>query len=160
MAGEERRRSQRVIIRVPITMVVAENGRNVEISAHTVAVNVHGAMVVCPRSLDPLKTRLQPGEWPDAGENCFQGHALSPREFRGISYTRGIRFAVTHLLADFISSHQLEGPGRLVVASGSRRPQPSRLEASGSMPGAMSPRAHAISPLLKCLQTRQHHGFL
>jgi hypothetical protein len=58
MAGEERRRSQRVIIRVPITMVVAENGRNVEISAHTVAVNVHGAMVVCPRSLDP-ETQLQ-----------------------------------------------------------------------------------------------------
>ena len=58
MAGEERRRSQRVIVRVPITMVVTENGRNVEISAHTVAVNVHGAMVVCPRSLDP-ETQLQ-----------------------------------------------------------------------------------------------------
>ncbi len=52
MPGEERRRSQRVIIRVPITLVVTENGETVRIPAHTVAVNIHGAMVVCPRSLD------------------------------------------------------------------------------------------------------------
>jgi hypothetical protein len=54
LGGEERRRStQRVIIRVPITLVGSENGKPVRIPAHTVAVNVHGAMVVCPRSLDP-----------------------------------------------------------------------------------------------------------
>jgi hypothetical protein len=52
LPGEERRRSQRVIIRVPVTLVVTENGQPVKISAHTVAVNIHGAMVVCPRSLD------------------------------------------------------------------------------------------------------------
>ena len=52
MPGEERRRSQRVIIRVPVTLVVTENGQTVKIPAHTVAVNIHGAMVVCPRSLD------------------------------------------------------------------------------------------------------------
>ena len=52
MPGEERRRSQRVIIRVPVTLVVTENGETVRISAHTVAVNIHGAMVVCSRSLD------------------------------------------------------------------------------------------------------------
>jgi hypothetical protein len=52
LAGEERRRSQRVIIRVPITLVVTENGRALHISARTVAVNIHGAMVVCSRSLD------------------------------------------------------------------------------------------------------------
>jgi hypothetical protein len=51
MAGEERRRSHRVIIRVPVTLVVAENGQTVKISAHTVAVNIHGAMVVCSRTL-------------------------------------------------------------------------------------------------------------
>ncbi len=50
--GEERRRSQRVIIRVPVTLVVTENGETVQISAYTVAVNIHGAMVVCARSLD------------------------------------------------------------------------------------------------------------
>jgi hypothetical protein len=52
MPGEERRRSQRVIIRVPVTLLVTENGRTVKISAHTVAVNIHGAMIVCPRSLE------------------------------------------------------------------------------------------------------------
>jgi len=52
MPGEERRRSQRVIIRVPVTLLVTENGQPVKIAAHTVAVNIHGAMVVCPRSLE------------------------------------------------------------------------------------------------------------
>jgi hypothetical protein len=52
MPGEERRRSHRVIIRVPVTLVVTENGQTVKIAAHTVAVNIHGAMVVCPRTLE------------------------------------------------------------------------------------------------------------
>ena len=52
LSGEERRRSQRVIIRVPITLVMTQNNHATQISAHTVAVNIHGAMVVCPRSLD------------------------------------------------------------------------------------------------------------
>jgi hypothetical protein len=52
MAGEERRRSHRVIIRVPVTLLVTENGQAVKISAHTVAVNIHGAMVVCARTLE------------------------------------------------------------------------------------------------------------
>ena len=52
LAGEERRRSHRVIIRVPVTLVVTENGQTVRISAHTVAVNIHGAMVVCARTLE------------------------------------------------------------------------------------------------------------
>ncbi len=58
LPGEDRRRSQRVIIRVPVTLLVTENGKEVKIAAHTVAVNVHGAMVVCPRSLD-ADTSLQ-----------------------------------------------------------------------------------------------------
>jgi hypothetical protein len=56
MPGEERRRSQRVIIRVPVTLVVTENGQALRIAAHTVAVNIHGAMVVCPRSLEAETT--------------------------------------------------------------------------------------------------------
>lgn len=58
LAGEERRRSQRVIIRVPITLAMTDKGKPVQISAHTVAVNIHGAMVVCPRSLDP-ETKME-----------------------------------------------------------------------------------------------------
>jgi hypothetical protein len=52
LPGEERRRSQRVIIRVPVTLIATENGQTVRTSAHTVAVNIHGAMVVCRRMLD------------------------------------------------------------------------------------------------------------
>jgi len=58
LSGEEHRRSQRVIIRVPITLVATQNGQPVKISAHTVAVNIHGAMVACPRMLDP-ETKLE-----------------------------------------------------------------------------------------------------
>jgi hypothetical protein len=58
LAGEDRRRSHRVIIRVPITLAISENGQSVRLSAHTVAVNIHGAMVVCSRSLD-ADTKLE-----------------------------------------------------------------------------------------------------
>jgi len=52
LPGEERRRSQRVIIIVPVTLELAKEGKVVKVSAHTVAVNIHGAMVICPRTLD------------------------------------------------------------------------------------------------------------
>jgi hypothetical protein len=58
LPGEERRRTLRVIIRVPVTMVVTQNGQTERISAHTVAVNSHGAMLVCESALD-LGTRLE-----------------------------------------------------------------------------------------------------
>jgi hypothetical protein len=53
LPGEERRRSQRVIIMVPVTLELAKEGKVVKVAAHTVAVNIHGAMVVCQRTLDP-----------------------------------------------------------------------------------------------------------
>lgn len=52
LPGEERRRSQRVIIRVPITLELLQDGKAERIVAHTVAVNIHGAMIVCPRNID------------------------------------------------------------------------------------------------------------
>jgi hypothetical protein len=52
LPGEERRRSQRVIIMVPVTLELAKEGKVVKVSAHTVAVNIHGAMVICSRMLD------------------------------------------------------------------------------------------------------------
>lgn len=52
MAGEERRRSQRVMIRVPVTLLVKEGSQTLRIPAHTVEVNIHGALVTCPRSFD------------------------------------------------------------------------------------------------------------
>ncbi len=52
LAGEERRRSQRVIIRIPVTLEMTVLGQKVMVSAHTVAVNTHGAMLLCPRSIN------------------------------------------------------------------------------------------------------------
>lgn len=57
MPGEERRRSQRVIIRVSITLELVKAGKEIKVSATTVAVNVHGAMVLSSRPLD-AQTRL------------------------------------------------------------------------------------------------------
>jgi hypothetical protein len=50
--GEERRRSQRVIIRVPVTLELTKKGKVFMVSAYTIAVNIHGAMVICPDSVD------------------------------------------------------------------------------------------------------------
>ena len=52
MPGEERRRSQRVIIRVPVTLEIMKSGEKITVQAYTVAVNIHGAMVLCPRPID------------------------------------------------------------------------------------------------------------
>jgi hypothetical protein len=52
LVGEERRRSQRVIIRVPVTLLVKEGSQTLRISARTVEVNIHGALVTAPRSFD------------------------------------------------------------------------------------------------------------
>jgi hypothetical protein len=47
-APEDRRRSQRVMIRTPVTLLLANTAM---IEAYTVEVNVHGAMLLCPRAL-------------------------------------------------------------------------------------------------------------
>ena len=52
LPGDERRRSQRVIIRVPLTLELSKGGKSFMVSAHTVAVNIPGAMVLCRESLD------------------------------------------------------------------------------------------------------------
>jgi hypothetical protein len=58
LAGEERRRTQRVIVRVPVTLETSMSGQVVKASAHTVAVNVHGAMLLCKRPFD-LQTKIE-----------------------------------------------------------------------------------------------------
>ena len=58
LAGEERRRSRRVIIRVPVTLEVMIRGEKIIVSGFTVAVNIHGAMVLCTRTLE-AETQLQ-----------------------------------------------------------------------------------------------------
>lgn len=58
LTGEEKRRSQRVIIRVPVTLLKIQDGHAAKINCYTVAVNVHGAMVVSPRAVDE-NTKLE-----------------------------------------------------------------------------------------------------
>jgi hypothetical protein len=50
LAGEERRRSQRVMLRIPVTLRIMVAGKVVTVRASTVSVNDHGAMVICSRS--------------------------------------------------------------------------------------------------------------
>jgi hypothetical protein len=52
LLGEERRRSQRVILRIPVTLRLMVAGKVVVVPAATVSVNDHGAMLLCKRSLD------------------------------------------------------------------------------------------------------------
>jgi len=56
--GEERRRSQRVMIQVPVSLTYTVAGQSVTVRAHTVSVNDHGAMILCTRAIDS-GTRLE-----------------------------------------------------------------------------------------------------
>ncbi len=58
LAGEERRRSQRVVIRVPVTLKTMVAGKAVITTAFTVSVNDHGAMLACVRTF-PADTALE-----------------------------------------------------------------------------------------------------
>ncbi len=58
LPGDGRRRSQRVIIRVPVTLEMTKSGRVVKMKAQTVAVNAHGAMVLCSVPLHP-ETKIE-----------------------------------------------------------------------------------------------------
>lgn len=49
--GDERRRSQRVIIRIAVTVEMMMSGKKVTMRATTVSVNDHGAMLVCTKNL-------------------------------------------------------------------------------------------------------------
>ena len=52
LTGEERRRSQRVILRIPVILRLHVAGKVVTVPATTVSVNDHGAMLLCKRSFD------------------------------------------------------------------------------------------------------------
>lgn len=55
---EERRRSQRVILRVPVIIHLVVGGKAEKLPASTVGVNSHGAMLSAARSLPP-ETRVE-----------------------------------------------------------------------------------------------------
>src|SRR5262245_62176273 len=51
LPGDERRRSQRVMVRVPVTVSLSINGQKAVFEGVTVSVNDHGAMLSCKRSI-------------------------------------------------------------------------------------------------------------
>jgi hypothetical protein len=50
LVGEEKRRSQRVMLKIPVTLKIMVAGKAVIAHAATVSVNDHGAMLMCTRS--------------------------------------------------------------------------------------------------------------
>jgi hypothetical protein len=50
--GDDRRSRQRVMIRVPVTILTTENGQPVRTAGKTIEVNSQGAVVACSRSFD------------------------------------------------------------------------------------------------------------
>lgn len=48
-SGEDRRRSQRVLLRVAVTIHATVQGKPVHVPAFTVSVNDHGALLLCPQ---------------------------------------------------------------------------------------------------------------
>jgi hypothetical protein len=51
LPGEERRRSQRVMIRVPVTLQMSVAGQKAALEGVTVSVNDHGALVQCSKTI-------------------------------------------------------------------------------------------------------------
>ncbi len=57
VATDDRRRSQRVMMRVAVIVRYSSNGKEVSQQAHTVAVNIHGAMICAAEDI-PAETAL------------------------------------------------------------------------------------------------------
>jgi len=57
VATDDRRRSQRVMMRVGVVVRYTLNGKEMSLQAHTVAVNIHGAMICVAESI-PAETAL------------------------------------------------------------------------------------------------------
>ncbi len=57
VATDDRRRSQRVMMRVAVIVRYSSNGKEVSQQAHTVAVNIHGAMICAAENI-PAETAL------------------------------------------------------------------------------------------------------
>jgi hypothetical protein len=57
VATDDRRRSQRVMMRVGVVVRYSLSGKEVSLQAHTVAVNIHGAMICTAESI-PAGTPL------------------------------------------------------------------------------------------------------
>jgi hypothetical protein len=57
VATDDRRRSQRVMMRVAVVVRYSQGGKEVSQQVHTVAVNIHGAMICAAQNI-PAETAL------------------------------------------------------------------------------------------------------
>jgi hypothetical protein len=55
--AEERRRSQRVMIQIPVVLEMTSAGNRTTMRAKTASVNDHGAMLLCTKNL-PIETKF------------------------------------------------------------------------------------------------------
>ena len=93
LAGEERRRSQRVMLKVPVNLKVMVAGKAVTANAATVSVNDHGAMLSCTRSFAAQTTLELQNERTGERIDCRvtrtpienQGGYLIPIEFATVN---------------------------------------------------------------------------
>ncbi len=58
LPGEERRRSQRVMIRTPVMLRISVASQPLVLKAETVAVNAYGAMLLCTRTF-PAEMKME-----------------------------------------------------------------------------------------------------
>jgi hypothetical protein len=56
--AEERRRSQRVMIQIPVVLEMTSGGTKTTIHAKTASVNDHGAMLLCTKNF-PVETKFE-----------------------------------------------------------------------------------------------------
>jgi hypothetical protein len=116
--GEDRRRSQRVLLRVRARVHLALQGIPTTFEVMTLNVNVHGALVVMLQSPTGRYARGA-GTFRHAGTDGLQSCSSSSRNTRRFPYRPRIRFARASILEDCVSAEQL-APRRF-LANVSRR---------------------------------------
>lgn len=78
-AMEERRRGQRVLLRVPAQLFVTTDGKEITLSVNTISVNHHGALLLCPQSI-PQESQI-------LLENCRTRDKIGCRVTRPVKET-------------------------------------------------------------------------
>ena len=111
--GEERRRSQRVIIRIPVTLEMMVSGKTVTIRAMTASVNDHGAMLVCTKNL-PVDALFELINDRTAAKADLPRDARARGEPAGLSPAGGIRRTRSGFLAHLFPAARMEGRRKLV----------------------------------------------
>ena len=104
VTGEDRRRSQRVMIRNPVTLRLPNK---ITVEAFTISVNDNGATILSPRPI-LAETMLETAKYRHQGSASLPRRSQAHREHGRLSRPRGIHGHRRQLLGNFFSSAQLE----------------------------------------------------